>query len=60
MKFRNLPQVFFSKAHVNILRTNDPNSVLENRPPLKKMHYASLSKTLVLEILQRMVFQSKE
>jgi hypothetical protein len=38
------------------LAKNTQHSVLENRPPLQKLHYASLTKTLVLEILQQMVF----
>ena len=57
---RKLPQVYLAKAHVNILAKMTEHSVLENRPPLQKLHNASLTKTLVLEILQQMVFWLKE
>jgi hypothetical protein len=42
-----LPQVCLAKAHVTTLAKNSQHSVLENRPPLQKLHYASLTKTLV-------------
>jgi hypothetical protein len=58
MDFRKLPQVCLAKAHATTLETNARQTILENRPHLQKLHYASLTKTLVSEILQQIVFRS--
>jgi hypothetical protein len=60
MEFRKLPQVCLANAHATTLEKNARQSVLENRTHLQKLHYASLTKTLVPKILQQMVFRSTE
>ena len=58
MNFHKLLQVYLAKDHMTTLAKKTRHSVLENRPPLQKLHYASLTKTVVLEILQKIVFRS--
>jgi hypothetical protein len=60
MELCKLLQVCLAKAHATTLAKNTRQSVLENRPHLQKLHYASLIKTLVPKILQQMVFQLME
>ena len=60
MDFRKLPQVYLAKDHANTLEKNYRLSVLENQAHLQKLHYASLTKSLVTNILQQMDFQSME
>jgi len=59
-EFHKLPQVYLAKDHATTLHTNAWHSVLENRPPLQKLHYDSLTKTIVPKILQDMVFWWKK
>jgi hypothetical protein len=48
-EFHKLSHIFFStKAHMTTLPTITQHNVLENRPLVQKLHYASLRKTLVL------------
>ena len=55
-----LLHVCLAKAHATTLEKNARQSVLENQAHLQKLHYASLTKTLVSEILQQMVFWLKK
>jgi hypothetical protein len=58
MNFHKLPQVCLAKAHVTTLDKKTQYSFLKSQPPLQKLRYTSLTKTLVLEKLQQIVFQS--
>jgi hypothetical protein len=58
MEFCKLSHIFFTKAHGTTLPTISQQVVIENRPRVKKFHYASLSKAIVPEILQKMFFRS--
>jgi hypothetical protein len=60
MELFKLPKVYLAKAHLTTLPTNAQHNVLENQPPLQKLHYASLTKTLVSNIIQKMVLQWME
>jgi hypothetical protein len=59
-KFHKLMHIYFSKAHATTLSTITQHSVLQNQPLVKNLHYGSLSKTLVREILHQTLFQEIE